>query len=74
MHAQVVEDGYEFFAERRLVTIFSASNYGWSAYSCIFVCSILILMSVATGGEFDNAGAVMCVSADLECSFRILKV
>ena len=24
---QVVEDGYEFFAERRLVTIFSAPNY-----------------------------------------------
>ncbi|XP_062143718.1 serine/threonine-protein phosphatase PP1 isoform X1 [Alnus glutinosa] len=25
---QVVEDGYEFFAKRRLVTIFSAPNYG----------------------------------------------
>lgn len=25
---QIVEDGYEFFAKRRLVTIFSASNYG----------------------------------------------
>ena len=24
---QVVEDGYEFFAERQLVTIFSAPNY-----------------------------------------------
>eukprot|EP00756_Hemistasia_phaeocysticola_P025744 Hpha_TRINITY_DN16021_c0_g1::TRINITY_DN16021_c0_g1_i1::g.120983::m.120983/K06269/PPP1C; serine/threonine-protein phosphatase PP1 catalytic subunit len=24
---QVVEDGYEFFADRRLVTVFSASNY-----------------------------------------------
>lgn len=24
---QVVEDGYEFFAQRRLVTIFSAPNY-----------------------------------------------
>jgi serine/threonine-protein phosphatase PP1 catalytic subunit len=24
----VVEDGYEFFAKRRLVTIFSAPNYG----------------------------------------------
>lgn len=25
---QVVEDGYEFFSSRRLVTIFSAPNYG----------------------------------------------
>ncbi|KAL0558893.1 hypothetical protein IC582_003476 [Cucumis melo] len=25
---QVVEDGYEFFAERQLVTIFSTNNYG----------------------------------------------
>ena len=24
---QVVEDGYEFFAKRRLVTLFSAPNY-----------------------------------------------
>lgn len=28
MKLQVVEDGYEFFAKRRLVTIFSAPNYG----------------------------------------------
>jgi serine/threonine-protein phosphatase PP1 catalytic subunit len=26
-HIQVVEDGYEFFAKRQLVTIFSAPNY-----------------------------------------------
>lgn len=25
---QVVEDGYEFFAKRQLVTVFSAPNYG----------------------------------------------
>jgi len=49
---QVVEDGYEFFADRQLVTIFTAPNY----------C-----------GEFDNAGAIMVVDADLMCSFRILK-
>ena len=49
---QVVEDGYEFQANRKLVTIFSAPNY----------C-----------GEFDNAGAMMCVSKDLTCSFKILR-
>jgi len=49
---QVVEDGYQFFQKRKLVTLFSASNY----------C-----------GEFDNAGAVMSVNADLLCTFSILK-
>ena len=49
---QVVQDGYEFFAARRLVTIFSAPNY----------C-----------GEFDNAAAVMTVSANLLCSFDVLR-
>ena len=61
---QVVEDGYEFFANRSFITIFSAPNY----------C-----------GEFDNAGAVFCLSRsivfnsksndeeiDLEGSFKIL--
>lgn len=49
---QVVEDGYEFQSERKLVTLFSAPNY----------C-----------GEFDNAGAIMCVAEDLTCSFKILR-
>ena len=49
---QVVEEGYEFFAERKLVTVFSAPNY----------C-----------GEFDNAGAMMSVDENLNCSFQILK-
>lgn len=49
---QVVEDGYEFQADRKLVTIFSAPNY----------C-----------GEFDNAGAMMVVSKDLVCSFKIIR-
>ncbi|KAK5135101.1 hypothetical protein LTR08_005626 [Meristemomyces frigidus] len=48
----VVEDGYEFFSDRVLVTVFSAPNY----------C-----------GEFDNWGAVMSVSAELLCSFELLK-
>jgi len=49
---EVVEDGYEFFAKRQLITIFSAPNY----------C-----------GEFDNAGAMMCVDENLVCTFRIQK-
>ena len=49
---QVVEEGYEFFADRKLVTVFSAPNY----------C-----------GEFDNAGAMMSVEENLNCSFQILK-
>jgi serine/threonine-protein phosphatase PP1 catalytic subunit len=48
----VVEDGYEFFGDRTLVTLFSAPNY----------C-----------GEFNNAAAVMGISADLICSFEILQ-
>ena len=49
---QVVEDGYEFHANRSLVTIFSAPNY----------C-----------GEFDNAGGLMQIDADMVCSFKIIK-
>ncbi|EDW74914.2 uncharacterized protein Dwil_GK19089 [Drosophila willistoni] len=49
---QVVEDGYEFFAKRQLLTIFSAPNY----------C-----------GEFDNAGAMLCIDKNLLCTFRIQK-
>ncbi|CAM9641177.1 unnamed protein product [Ascophyllum nodosum] len=49
---QVVEDGYEFQANRQLVTLFSAPNY----------C-----------GEFDNAGAMMSISENLVCSFRVLR-
>lgn len=48
---QVVEDGYEFEADRGIVTIFSAPNY----------C-----------GEFENAGGMLVVSADMMCSFKIL--
>ncbi|CAI2355135.1 unnamed protein product [Caenorhabditis sp. 36 PRJEB53466] len=49
---QCVQDGYEFFCGRRLVTLFSAPFY----------C-----------GQFDNAAAVMLISARLVCSFKILR-
>ncbi len=47
-----MEDGYEFFANKKLVTIFSAPNY----------C-----------GEFDNSAAVLMVSENLDCSFKVLE-
>ena len=51
---QVMEDGYEFFADRRLITIFSAPNYcgDWdNAGACLvvsedLVCSLRILKPV----------------------------
>lgn len=49
---QVVEDGYEFFAKRQLITIFSAVNY----------C-----------GEYDNAGAMMCVDKSMTITMIIQK-
>lgn len=48
---QVVEDGYEFFGGRQLVTLFSAPNY----------C-----------GEFNNSGALLDISDDLMCTFKVL--
>ncbi|EDW35920.1 GL17514 [Drosophila persimilis] len=49
---EVVEDGYEFFAKRQLITVFSAVNY----------C-----------GEYDNAGAMMCVDPDLNITLVVMK-
>ncbi len=48
---QVVEDGYEFFAKRQLVTIFSAPNYcgefdnsaGLMVIDHQFACSFVVL-------------------------------
>lgn len=47
----VVEDGYQFFARRQLVTVFSAPNYA----------------------GMDNSAAMLEVSADLVCSFKVLR-
>lgn len=53
---QVVEDGYEFFAGQRLITLFSAPNYGGefdnSAAMMVvneaLVCSIKVLKPTST--------------------------
>lgn len=49
---QLVVNGYQFFCDNKMVTIFSAPNY----------C-----------GQCGNDGAVMKMTADLECSFIIIK-
>jgi serine/threonine-protein phosphatase PP1 catalytic subunit len=62
---QVVEDGYEFFAKRQLVTLFSAPNY----------CGEVGLFSTwerdGADSQFDNAGAMMSVDDTLLCSFQV---
>lgn len=58
---QVVEDGYEFFANRRLVTVFSATNYcgefdndgGILSVSKDLICSFFILKPIYLPGQFD---------------------
>lgn len=75
----VVEDGYEFWNERTLVTIFSAPNYCGGEY---FPPRIRGTRGGAADPyqyrclsrtEFDNFGAVMSVSEDLLCAFELLK-
>jgi len=42
---QVVEDGYEFFAKRQLVTLFSAPNYcGEVSRYIVFSCQVYLLI------------------------------
>lgn len=67
----VVEDGYEFFNDRILVTVFSAPNVRlWRGETCLLYPG---LISQQYCGEFDNWGAVMSVSDELLCSFELLK-
>lgn len=66
----VVEDGYEFFNDRILVTVFSAPNVRSLDYLLISAGRANISQYC---GEFDNWGAVMSVNAELLCSFELLK-
>jgi len=63
---QVVEDGYEFFAKRQLVTLFSAPYV--FIFQVPYILSSLISLQC---GEFDNAGAMMSVDETLLCSFQV---
>ena len=65
----VVEDGYEFYQDRILVTVFSAPNVG-----CLLSCFTMTRIDLSQYcGEFDNWGAIMSVSGELLCSFELLK-
>lgn len=68
----VVEDGYEFYQDRILVTVFSAPNVSFcpTALLCIRLC---LTNRQKYCGEFDNWGAIMSVSGELLCSFELLK-
>lgn len=56
---QVVEDGYEFFDKRKLITLFSAPNYcdmfdNSAAMMKVdegLVCSFVVLKAVKGGGQ-----------------------
>lgn len=50
----VVEDGYEFWNDRTLVTVFSAPNYCGGELYVYFVFQLFTLLP-----EFDNYGACM---------------
>ncbi len=67
----VVEDGYEFFTDRVLVTVFSAPNVSFIPGLGLFLGREANKMQYC--GEFDNWGAVMSVSTELLCSFELLK-
>lgn len=59
---QVVEDGYEFFAKKQLVTIFSAPNYcgefnnsgAMMRIEGDLTCSFQVLRPEEKGGQFRN--------------------
>ncbi|KAF2296147.1 hypothetical protein GH714_036352 [Hevea brasiliensis] len=74
---QVVEDGYEFFADKQLVTIFSAPCHRGEYDKLVvevgyefFAGRQLITVFSAPNycGKFDNSGAVLLVDEDLTCS------
>ena len=77
----MVEDGYEFFAKRQLVTLFSAPNYcgefdnaGKMFWKFLLRIKVRFYYSHTPNEiSFTNLGAMMSVDETLMCSFQILK-
>lgn len=62
---QVVQDGYDFFCDRKLVRwprplLDSAPSLKVTIFSAPHYC-----------GQFDNAAAVMQIDASLKCTFKV---
>lgn len=75
---QVVEDGYEFFAERKLVTIFSAPNYcgefdnagAMMSIDDSLMCSFQILKPSEKKLRHDFGGTTTCTTGTPPLSFK----
>lgn len=62
----VVEDGYEFFNNKTLVTLFSAPNY-CGAFGMLYgIIDLTLSLSL------DNDGAIMVVDEDLIVTFKFI--
>lgn len=65
--SQVVEDGYEFFAKRQLVTLFSAPNYcgefdnagGMMSVDESLMCSFQVAREKKKGGADTRRGLML---------------
>jgi serine/threonine-protein phosphatase PP1 catalytic subunit len=62
---QVVQDGYEFFDNRRLVTVFSAPHYTGTSSTLLLSSNLSSFLSA----QFNNDAATMSVDEDLCISF-----
>ena len=66
-YLQVVEDGYEFFAKRQLVTLFSAPNYcgefdnagGMMSVDETLMCSFQVSAICHTMEPLDNSSCLL---------------
>lgn len=68
----VVEDGYEFWNERTLVTVFSAPNYCGGTYTWLIGSASLCRCRLPL--EFDNYGACMrYVLLSTSCRYDLTK-